>query len=222
MKRKFLFLMLLSAALQAENISSSARIIVHDISINKGNDVPGLLATGGIPWQESTPFTPGEAVELWFEGKGLPQISALRCEQYSDRIADAALEYFDGTSWKKSALVFFIRPQAEAFYRFSFQVNTQSACRIAILTTQKGTTSYLFFPVKPGSRFATTYLYAQNDAPIIGRLYLDQTDGATRVEVKDFKVAKLTEEELSGNLFPDGEFENGAGADYDTKYWIRK
>lgn len=106
MKRKFLFLMLLSAALQAENISSSARIIVHDISINKGNDVPGLLATGGIPWQESTPFTPGEAVELWFEGKGLPQISALRCEQYSDRIADAALEYFDGTSWKKSALVF--------------------------------------------------------------------------------------------------------------------
>ena len=86
--------------------------------------------------------------------------------------------------------------------------------RLAILTTQKGTASYLFFPVKPGIRFATTYLYAQNDAPIIGRLYLDQTEGATRVEVKDFKVAKLTEEELAGNLFPDGEFENGTGADF--------
>lgn len=119
-----------------------------------------------------------------------------------------------GNKPEKSALVFSIRPQAGAFYRFSFQVNTQSACRIAILATQKGTASYLFFPVKPGIRFATTYLYAQNDAPIIGRLYLDQTEGATRVEVKDFKVAKLTEEELAGNLFPDGEFENGTGADF--------
>ena len=126
----------------------------------------------------------------------------------------AAAYEIQGNKPEKSALVFSIRPQAGAFYRFSFQVNTQSACRIAILATQKGTASYLFFPVKPGIRFATTYLYAQNDAPIIGRLYLDQTEGATRVEVKDFKVAKLTEEELAGNLFPDGEFENGAGADF--------
>ena len=126
----------------------------------------------------------------------------------------AAAYEIQGNKPEKHALVFAIRPQAGAFYRFSFQVNTDSACRIAILTTQKGTASYLFFPVKPGTRFATTYLYAQNDAPIIGRLYLDQTEGATRVEVKDFKVAKLTEEELAGNLFPDGEFENGTGADF--------
>lgn len=126
----------------------------------------------------------------------------------------AAAYEIQGNKPEKHALVFAIRPQAGAFYRFFFQVNTDSACRIAILTTQKGTASYLFFPVKPGIRFATTYLYAQNDAPIIGRLYLDQTEGATRVEVKDFKVAKLTEEELAGNLFPDGEFENGTGADF--------
>ncbi len=126
----------------------------------------------------------------------------------------AAAYEIQGNKPEKHALVFAIRPQAGAFYRFSFQVNTDSACRIAILTTQKGTASYLFFPVKLGTRFATTYLYAQNDAPIIGRLYLDQTEGATRVEVKDFKVAKLTEEELAGNLFPDGEFESGTGADF--------
>ena len=79
----------------------------------------------------------------------------------------AAAYEIQGNKPEKHALVFAIRPQAGAFYRFSFQVNTDSACRIAILTTQKGTASYLFFPVKPGTRFATTYLYAQNDAPII-------------------------------------------------------
>ena len=68
MKRNFLFLMLLSAVLQAEDITSSARIVVRNISINKGEEVPGLLPTGGIPWQETTPFTPGETAEVWLEG----------------------------------------------------------------------------------------------------------------------------------------------------------
>ena len=102
MKRNFLFLMLLSAVLQAEDITSSARIVVRNISINKGGEVPGLLPTGGIPWQETTPFTPGETAEVWLEGEEIPLISSLRCDQFADRIADASLEYFDGTSWKKS------------------------------------------------------------------------------------------------------------------------
>ncbi len=107
MKRTLFSLLLLSSALLlAEDLSSSARIVVHDISINKGKPVPGLLPLRGIPWQEKTPFTPGETAELWLEGEKMPQISALRCEQYSDRIADASLEYFDGRSWKKSNLPF--------------------------------------------------------------------------------------------------------------------
>ena len=102
MKRNLFFLMLLSAVLQAEDITSSARIVVHNISINKGKEIPGLLPTGGISWQEHTPFTPGETAEVWFEGGKMPEITAIRCEQYSDRIADAELEYFDGNAWKKS------------------------------------------------------------------------------------------------------------------------
>lgn len=120
----------------------------------------------------------------------------------------------EGNKPERNAIVFSIRPQEGAFYRFSFQVKAKPACRIAILTTQEGRAGYIFCPVKENTRSVTTYLYAQSNAPIIGRLYLDQTNGRTGVEVKNFKLEKLTEKELADNLIPDGEFETGAGADF--------
>lgn len=119
-----------------------------------------------------------------------------------------------GDKTEKVPVVFSFKATPDTFYRFTFQVSTNSPCRIVILTTQEKCASYVFIPVKKNSHFATVYFYSQNGKPIIGRLFLDQQNGPVQLAVKNFQLQSLSEADLKKNLFPNGNFENEAGADF--------
>lgn len=139
MKQQLFSLLMLSASLWADDITPSARIVVNEISINKSREVPGLVSPGGFQWQEKTPFTPGETAELWFEGKEMPTVSALRCSQASDRLADARLEYFDGREWKKGPALPVVKTdrgeEIKVDVKFSPAVRAR-ALRLTVLKTR--------------------------------------------------------------------------------------
>ena len=119
-----------------------------------------------------------------------------------------------GEKTEKVPVVFSFRAKPDTFYRFTFQLNTNSPCRIVILTTQSKRVSYVFIPIRRNSHFATLYFYSQNADPIIGRLFLDQLSGSAQLEIKNFQLQRLSESDLKENLFPNGDFENETGADF--------
>ena len=119
-----------------------------------------------------------------------------------------------GDKIEKVPVVFSFKATPDTFYRFTFQVNTNSPCRIVILTTQAKRVSYVFIPIRKNSHFATVNFYSQDANPIIGRLFLDQLSGSAQLEIKNFQLQRLSESDLKENLFPNGDFENEAGADF--------
>jgi hypothetical protein len=104
MRKKLISGLLLigAGALFADNITSSARIIVDSIAINQGAELKNLLALNGIPWYEQQPFSGQEQVEIFFELAEMPLISKVKCDQFTDRLAEGYLEYFDGKEWLKA------------------------------------------------------------------------------------------------------------------------
>ena len=104
MLKKFISGLLIIGAgcLFADNITSSARVIIDSIAINKGTELKNLLPLNGAPWYEQQPFSGKERVEIFFEGAEMPLISKVKCDQFTDRLAEGYLEYFDGKEWIKA------------------------------------------------------------------------------------------------------------------------
>lgn len=112
---------------------------------------------------------------------------------------------YSGREWPGVSASFPVK--GGTFYKVTFEGRADEPKQKFILTVPDNV-----FEFEAANDFTpcTLYFYANEDAPAKrARVYLNPEPGATKAQIRNFKVETISGEDLAENLFPNGDFEAG-------------